>query len=78
MLILSDKLLLDVQLNHTFMPNMIHKPWMVSITGVSGGVSLSAISVDLLGGVWDEVSIESFKIMIIILINKLLTSTILS
>ena len=31
MLILSDKLLLDIQLNHTFMPKMIHKPWMVSI-----------------------------------------------
>ena len=30
MLILSDKLLLDIQLMHTFMPNMIHKPWMVS------------------------------------------------
>ena len=30
MLILSDKLLLDIQLNHTFMPKMIHKPWMVS------------------------------------------------
>ena len=30
MLILSDKLLLDIQLLHTFMPNMIHKPWMVS------------------------------------------------
>ena len=30
MLILSDKLLLDIQLIHTFMPNMIHKPWMVS------------------------------------------------
>ena len=29
MLILSDKLLLDIQLNHTFMPKMIHKPWMV-------------------------------------------------
>ena len=28
-LILSDKLLLDIQLTHTFMPNMIHKPWMV-------------------------------------------------
>jgi hypothetical protein len=25
MLILSDKLLLDIQLNHTFMPKMIHK-----------------------------------------------------
>ena len=30
MLILSDKLLLDIQLMHTFMPNMIRKPWMVS------------------------------------------------
>ena len=30
MLILSDKLLLDIQLIHTFMPNTIHKPWMVS------------------------------------------------
>ena len=30
MLILSDKLLLDIQLMHTFMPNMIHQPWMVS------------------------------------------------
>ena len=29
-LILSDKLLLDIQLMHTFIPNMIHKPWMVS------------------------------------------------
>ena len=29
-LILSDKLLLNIQLTHTFMPNMIHKPWMVS------------------------------------------------
>ena len=35
MLILSDKLLLDIQLMHTFMPNMIHKPWMVSIKYVS-------------------------------------------
>ena len=32
MLILSDKLLIDIQLMHTFMPNMIHKPWMVSST----------------------------------------------
>jgi hypothetical protein len=30
MLILSDKLLLDIQLNHTFMPKIVHKPWMVS------------------------------------------------
>ena len=30
MLILSDKLLLDIQLFHTSMANMIHKPWMVS------------------------------------------------
>ena len=29
-LILSDKLLLDIQLTHTFMPNMIHTPWLVS------------------------------------------------
>jgi hypothetical protein len=29
-MILPDKLLLDIQLIHTFMPNMIHKPWMVS------------------------------------------------
>ena len=35
MLILSDKLLLDIQLMHTFTPNMIHKPWMVS-TGQKG------------------------------------------
>ena len=35
MLILSDKLLLDIQLFHTFMPNMIHKPWMVSTEQVS-------------------------------------------
>ena len=34
MLILSDKLLLDIQLMHTFMPNMIHKPWMVSKLGI--------------------------------------------
>ena len=48
------------------------------LTGVSGGVSidllgigslsawggaLSDILVDLLGGVWDEVSIESFKVI---------------
>ena len=29
-LILSDKLFLDIKLTHTFMPNMIHKLWMVS------------------------------------------------
>ena len=29
-MILPDKLLLDIQLIHAFMPNMIHKPWMVS------------------------------------------------
>ena len=33
-LILSDKLILDIQLTHTFMPNMIHTPWMVSSTYV--------------------------------------------
>ena len=32
MMILPDKLLLDIQLIHAFMHNMKHKPWMVSIT----------------------------------------------
>ena len=31
MLIVIHKLLLDIQLTHTFMPDLIHKPWMVSI-----------------------------------------------
>jgi hypothetical protein len=29
-LIVGDKLLLDIQLIHSFMPNLILKPWMVS------------------------------------------------
>ena len=44
------------------------------LTGVSGGDSidgaLSDISVDLLGGVWDEGTIESFKVMFILFSNK--------
>ena len=44
------------------------------LTGVSGGDSidgaLSDISVDLLGGVWDEGTIESFKVMFILVISN--------